>query len=1451
MTKDNLKLSPEQSPGANPGLYSFSDSESFQSNLEQRLLEYFKSAPAIEDDNYKLQLADIKVIPAPMDPQSERNAILSGQTLANIVKARFQLIDKKTNQVVSEAAKRLAQIPRMTPRGTFILNGVEYGYVNQLRLRPGIYTRLTDAGEYEAMVNTANVPGHRIVLDPQTARFSIAIRQANIPLVPVLRALGFSDDELIGIMGKELFIKNSDAGRSANLARVAALLGEKGESPEQAIRNYFSKIAFDPRVTQITLGLSSRGMDKETITAVLNKLIRAARGEDTIDDRNHLAFVRLMTPDSMLMEAVARNYQPMLRKYFNRVRARRDLKYLPTGFLDQPVEAAIYGSGLGSVLQEINPVEIVDTRYRITRLGPGGIPSHEQISDELRYTHPSFLNFIDPIVTAEGESVGVDSRFASGVRWDADGNIYSTFIDRRTGKQVQLTPFDLFNKVVTFPGELESGRPYVRAVVNNQHVVVSPRDVDYVVPRPDSIYTIASNLIPMKRSTYPHRISMGSRMITQAVPLLEAESPLVRNFSTEHNKSYDEVLADSLVWRAPEDGVVVEVTPERVVLRSTKTGELKTINLYHDFPYNRKTFYDERPVVKVGQEVKQGDIVARSNYVDEHNSLALGKNLKTAYMAWEGYNFEDAAVISESAAKKLASIHAYQSWFDKFEGTVHDKARFAAMFPGLHERKVYERYDEHGVIKPGEVLQKNDPIMLVAAPAVGLGRRLYKDISPVWEHDDPGVVVAAYNGPKHVNVLIKTVHPLKTGDKISGRYGDKHIIGAIIPDEQMPKDEKGEPFELLLNPLGVQGRVNISQLYELFLAKAAKAKGQPIVVDEYAHPDLREYVQRQLEEAGLKDREKVWLDGYRKAVEVPTGYRYVLKLHHMAESKLGGRGTGEYSMEGTPVKGGAGGAKRIGLLEMLGILAHGAYNVARDARVVRGQKNEDFWTRFKLGFDLPRLIERPMVYDKFLAQLTAMGLYPYQRDAQLHVFALTNKDINDLTKGRELRAGETIEVKDGKIVPIRGGLFDPEITGGLQGTFWSYISLPEPFPNPLIEPHLRALLNVSEDKFQKLITGEERLPNQPAGVEGIINYLKSLNLPRLRDELKGQLEGVRGEKAEAILKRLRFVEALLERGIHPTELFWDRVPVLPPIYRPAGLMQTTGVPILADANLLYKNLLELTDVAKRLQAFGLYGGQERKLIYDAIKAVVGLGDPVHPKYRAQGVKGVLKSVIGSSPKEGVVQKKLLGAQVDLVGRATIIPNPNLNLDEVAIPEKAAWEIYTPFIIRGLIRRGMDARQAVEAVEEKADIARRLLMEEMSQRPVIISRAPVLHKYGVMAAWPKLSTRDVMEIHPFLVTGFGADFDGDAMQFHVPVDPEAVKEAIDKLLPSKNLISFRRFEAAMLPTMEYLAGLYYLSSLKPQGAPVVVRTRRELYERLRSGELDPHQRVVLLEEDERR
>ena len=733
--------------------------------------------------------------------------------------------------------------------------------------------------------------------------------------------------------------------------------------------------------------------------------------------------------------------------------------------------------------------------------------------------------------------------------------------------------------------------------------------------------------------------------------------------------------------------------------------------------------------------------------------------------------------------------------------------------------------------------------MLIAAPKPsGLSKKLYGDISITWDYEDPGVVTAVHNGPKHINVVVKALHPLRVGDKISGRYGDKHIISAIVPDEQMPKDEKGEPFELLLNPLGVQGRVNVSQLWELFLGKAAKVLGKPIDVPENLKDTIK-FVEDKLKEAGLNDTENVLVDG-KITREAPTGYRYVMKLHHMAESKLGGRSVGQYTSEGLPVKGGEGGAKRIGLLEMLGILAHGAYNVARDARVVRGQKNEDFWMRVRLGYDIPKLAERPFVYDKFLAQLTAMGLYPQEKGDRINFFALTNKDIERLTEGRIIKDGRAIEYKGGELKPVPGGLFDPKLTGGLQGSFWAAIELPEPYPNPLVEPILRSVLGFTEKQFLDVLTGKVEIPKFGKGPKALYEFTKTLDVDKLLSDTEKQIQYSTNKVDDTLVRRYRFLRAIKDRNLTLADLFWTKIPVLPPVFRPVSLLRNTNLPLAADANWLYKNLLDLSESVKQLDRDGLVFPEDRALLYRALKALVGLAEPVNYKLRAQGVKGILQSVIGSSPKEGVMQKKLLGSQVDLVGRATIIPNPDLKLDEVGIPEELAWTVYEPFVVRSLIRRGARPRQAMEQVENRTEAAKKALEEEMSSRPVIISRAPVLHKYGVMAAWPKLTSRNVIEIHPFLVTGFGADFDGDAMQFHVPVDPDAIKEAIERMLPSRNLITFRRFEAGAIPTMEYAAGLFHLSKLQPKGAPIVVANREELLQKLKTGEISPDQRVIL-------
>jgi len=1434
--------------------YKVDDVDTIRQNIYRSVLDAVSQNSKIEDDDYALSIDELQYEgPDSIEPEKEKEAILTGGTVFRPLRGVVRLWDKKTGKLISEQKKRIAAVPYITPRGTFILNGVEYGMVNQLRLRPGVYTRITNDGEYEAFINVAKGVGHRYVFDPSSGVFFLKSGQARVPLYPFLRAVGVDDRVLQSVWGPEILKRNQETTDSRVVRRAAsAIFGKRAESVSdeeliKKMREWYGQLEFDPDVNKITLGSPATSLAPEVAVTITQKLLQGARGEAAIDDRNHLAFLRAVGPEDLFREAVLKSSN-RLRQYYNRVRARRDVKYFPTGIFDAPIKESIYGSGLGQTLQEINPVEILDNRYRATRMGEGGISNIWQVTDDSRYNHPSFLNYIDPIVTPEGLNVGVDTRFGVGVRRDDKGNLYSSFINAKTGKKEELTPQQVFGKVVTFSSALEEESPLVPAIYNNQHVLVPRKEVDYVVANPEHIFSPLANLIPLKNAAYGQRVSMGARMITQAVPLTEPEAPLVRSFSKEHGKSYDAVYGEQVgTRRSPVAGTISRVT-ESAIFVKTPEGQVVKVPYYKDFPYNRKTFYTEHPVVKAGDTVKPGSVLARSNYVDENNTLALGKNLKTAYIPFEGYNFEDAAVISESAAKKLTSQHMYQKWLDLSDNMHVGKSKFMTLFPGKYTRDFYEKYTDEGVPRPGTTLQKGDPIVLAAAQTVyapGKGAtRAFKDASPVWDHEDPAEVVSAAIGPKHVNVVLRASHPMRVGDKLSGRYGDKHIVSAILPDEQMPKDESGEPFELLMNPLGVQGRVNVSQLWEVLLSNVAKKTGKPIEVPEFT-PNLQEYVGNLLREHGVPDKSKIRLDKYNTEVEAPAGYRYVLKLHHLSESKLTGRGTGGYSSEETPTKGGFTGAKRIGLLEMLGVLSHGAYNVARDARVVRGQKREDYWTRVKLGYDIPSLNDRPFVFDKFLSQLTAAGIYPKDTAGSIGVFALTNKDIKDLTEDRAIKNPGVIEYQGGNIRVVPGGMFEPKITGGLNGRFWSYIPLAEPMPNPMAEPVFRSLLGLTQREYQDVISGERELPGYGTGTSAMKRALEDIDIDKQIQQEEQNLQRYSGTGYDKALRRLKILRALKENKKRPEDLIWDRVPVLPPVFRPVGALSTGNVPLVADMNLLYKDLFEVNDALRELKESGIDEPSDRKLLYAAMQAVVGLGDPVHPKLKAQNVKGALKQIVGSSPKAGVVQKKLLGAQVDLVGRSTIIPNPNLSLDEVAIPEDSAWEVYQPFIIRRLVRSGMSASQALSAVEKRSDDALDALTKEMASRPVIISRAPLLHKFGILAAWPRLTKNKVMEIHPFLVGGFGADFDGDAMQFHVPVDPAAVKEAVEKMLPSKNLISQQKFEAVNTPSMEYQLGLHYLSSLQGKGEPIVFRTKGELLDALKQGKVRPDQNVVVL------
>jgi DNA-directed RNA polymerase beta' subunit len=572
-----------------------------------------------------------------------------------------------------------------------------------------------------------------------------------------------------------------------------------------------------------------------------------------------------------------------------------------------------------------------------------------------------------------------------------------------------------------------------------------------------------------------------------------------------------------------------------------------------------------------------------------------------------------------------------------------------------------------------------------------------------------------------------------------------------------------------------------------------------------------------------------------------------MKLHHTSEGKGQGRGLGNYTAERTPAKGGESGSKRVSLLDTSALLSHGATEVLRDAGLIRGQENPEYWSRYMSGYK-PSSPKVPFVYQKFVNHLKGAGINVIRdTSGRTNLMAMTNKDIDQMAGSREITNVETVDWK-GELKPIKGGLFDEKLTGGHNGDRWSYIKLHEPMPNPVMEEPIRRLLGLTKKKFEDVLAGRESI-NGRTGPQGVQAALAHINVDKEIEQARADIKSGRKTRRDTAVRKLGYLKSAQKMGLHPKEWVLDKAPVLPPAFRPISVLAGSGgkrMPMVADANLLYRELFEANSALKDIDGQVDDLGDERLNVYNAFKSVTGLGDPLHPKNKERKVKGILKHVFGTSPKYGSVQYRLLGSTTDLVGRAVITPNPDLDMDQVSIPEERAWEIYKPFIVRRLVRRGMSRMRAAGAAKEKSQVAREAMVEEMGARPVIINRAPVLHRYGMMAAWPRLTKSSTMEISPLVVGGFGADFDGDAMQFHVPASPEAVQEAIDKLMPSKNLFAARDFDVHYKPSQEYVGGLYNATALiDKKNKPQVFNSAEDAIRAYRQGKIDVDRKIEIL------
>lgn len=328
------------------------------------------------------------------------------------------------------------------------------------------------------------------------------------------------------------------------------------------------------------------------------------------------------------------------------------------------------------------------------------------------------------------------------------------------------------------------------------------------------------------------------------------------------------------------------------------------------------------------------------------------------------------------------------------------------------------------------------------------------------------------------------------------------------------------------------------------------------------------------------------------------------------------------------------------------------------------------------------------------------------------------------------------------------------------------------------------------------------------GPAAIAYALKRIDVEKLKREQQETLDAKKISKRPRAVAVLNILEGLKRNELTPSDLLVNRVPVLPPAFRPYSVIGESFTP--GDANELYRDTFKLRDVHERTEKLlGPAGAADTRLaLYDQVRALYGYADPVEPKTLQRGVSGFLKKVSGTNPKFSFFQRKMLSKPLDNVGRSVIGVDPDLELDQVGVPEEMAWRMFSPYIQARLIRTGMAPTDAVLQIKNKSSTAKRALELEVQARPVVYSRAPAWHKFSTIAGWGKLHSGKAIMINPLVTTGMNADFDGDQINLHVPSMDAAVDDAKNILMPSKMLFSNREADKVVpVPKHEMITGLF--------------------------------------------
>lgn len=1339
--------------------------------------------------------------------------------------ASLSLVENSTGKVLDTNPKiRLFLLPTATARSSYIVGGNEYQVNNQLRLRSGVYTIRKQNGQLKTQVNLSRGRNFDLAFDEGSGVFTIQKiggGQTNIPLYPLLTHLGVSPALVAQTWGSRLEAANRNTDPKA-VARAETAFGVK----KDGLKEYFGKTSLPADTTKLVLGTSYEKVDGPMLLAASKNLLDVQLGKKEPVDRDSLAFKEVHAVEDFIAERIEKNKNELARHIKRQIDALGRTKItqiVNPGKFSATVEGFFTQDDKAATPEQTNPLEMISGGHKATFMGSGGITSRHAIKDEMRQVHPSHYGFIDPIHTPESERIGVNLHLPIGVIKDGK-DLRALLKNAKTGKPEALTPTESWEKYVAFPGQ--SGDT-VKALYQGKIVMVPKSKVDFFTPTAEALFSPSTNLVPFLPSNQGNRAMMASKMLEQAIGLKYREAPLVQVGQTHMPDSMEKRVGSTVAVLAPTFGTVKKITDDHIILATTE-GD-KKLGLYNNFTLNRKSFLHHTPVVKEGDQVKAGQLLAESNFT-KGGTLALGTNLRAAYIPYKGYNFEDGIVISQSASEKLTSEHIYKKTYAVTPQSVTRLVAFKANYPGELTLENTAKLDDEGVIKkgkrvkPGEIiiaaLEKRNRDAVIATVSKTLSDRP-KNAAVYWTNEDEGLVTEVSKVGQTITVYIRTEERAKIGDKLSGRMGNKGIITKILGDGAMPKDASGNAVDILLNPHGVIGRINIGQIYESAAGKAALKNGAPYKVQNFSGQNYLATTRKFLRDSGVSDKEELFDPESGKSLgQVHVGNPYILKLFKQSSGNFSVRQGGPgnpYDSNLQPLKtGGEEGSKSLDLLTMYSLLSHGARANLREMSSLKANANDEYWKALRNGQQLPPP-KAPFVFDKFLAYLKGSGIDVQKEGTKMTLAPLTDTQVDKMSSG-SVSKPQFYHAKD--FQPIKGGFFDARIFGGLKGTRWGHMELEEPVVNPAFEEAARKLLSLS-GKFDEIVAGklfvkpDGGLTSEAKGLTGgagIEHLLKQIDVDKDLKALSRKAENASGAKLDEMNKKLRYLSALKQANVRPEEAYIRRkLPVLPPIFRPIYPLPT-GAVATSPVNDHYMRA-GVVNTMMKLPVMDLLPEDAKADIrgdlYKHVKGVVGLADTTLVGKTKDGLIAEIKGGTGGQPKEGFFISKLLSKQQDFVGRGTIIPEPSLGVDEMAMPEPMAWGLFEPFVIRELKNFGLTPNDAKQAIKKRTSQARRALENVMKQRHVLLNRAPSLHKFSIMAFKPKITDGKAIKIPPLIVQGFNADFDGDTMTVHVPISEEANKEA-ERLKPSRNLFQPGSGKLMIQPSQEAQIGLFYLS-----------------------------------------